>query len=491
MIKINYKNIIAFFIVVLLSFSLVHTKSVAQNNNDKTYKNTTLERRSGEVIYRLNDYLPSLKNSIPKINASALYAKGATGKGYSVAVVDTGVNASHPFLGDRVVAEACFTYNRSCPNGTNEMVGPGSAKPIHWHGTHVAGIIAGKDSSMRGVAPEANIVAVNVFEKDGSAYEESLLSGLEYVLSVKSKYNIIAVNLSLGTSKVWLSACDTAVPELTKIINDLFKAGVVVVAAAGNGFSHGMSNPACISGVVGVAASYTSNDAITDFSNISQYTAFAAPGYQISSSSSEGGTRTSSGTSMATPHVAGAFALYASFKPEISISQRIADFQLNCPKSYDAPTKISVCRIDFTSVAGGQNGVPTTTTTVPTPTTTIPTPTTTIPTPTTTVPDQSTTTTTVVYRTQIGKPRLNSVTLYKNGFATIAYIDVIYGKSLIAHYILSCDDGFELQVPVIGGKTSQTFTFSYSSSLSRYCHMYPISFDGVRGASSNMAYVSR
>jgi len=485
MIKINYKNITAFFIVVLLSFSLVHTKSVAQNNNDKTYKNIILERRSGEVIYRLNDYSPSLKNSVPKINASALYAKGATGKGYSVAVVDTGVSSTHPFLGSRVVAEACFTYNNSCPNGTNQMVGSGAAKPVHWHGTHVAGIIAGKDSSMTGVAPEANIVAVNVFEKDGSAYEESLLSGLEYVLSVKSRYNIVSVNLSLGTSKVWTGTCDTAVPELTKVINDLYQAGVAVVAAAGNGFSHGMSNPACISGVVGVAASYTSTDAITDFSNISQYTAFAAPGYQISSSSSEGGFRSSSGTSMATPHVAGAFALYASFKPGISISQRVSDLQANCPKSYDAPTKISVCRLDFTSVAGGQSGVPTTTTTV------VPTPTTTIPAPTTTVPDQSTTTTTVVYRTQIGKPRLNSVTLHRNGFATISYIDVLYGKSLVSYYVLSCDDGFQIQVPVVAGRTSQTFTFAYSSSISKYCYMYPTSFDGVNGPTSSMAYVSR
>jgi subtilisin family serine protease len=433
----------------------------------------------------MSDFTPSLKNSIPKINASALYAKGATGKGYSVAVVDTGVSSSHSFLGGRVVAEACFTYNKSCPNAENQMIGPGAAKPVHWHGTHVAGIIAGKDANSNGVAPGASIVAVNIFEKDGSAYEESLLSGLEYVLSVKDKYNIIAVNLSLGTSKVWTTTCDTVVPELTKLVQNLHSKGVAVVAAAGNSFSHGMANPACINGVVGVAASYSSTDTITDFSNISQYTTFAAPGYQISSSSSEGGFRTSSGTSMATPHVAGAFALYASYKPGLTIDQMIADLKNNCPKSVDIPTGISVCRLDFVSVAGGQSGIPSTTTTVVS-TTTVPAPVTT-----TTVPNQSTTTTTIVYRTQMGKPRLNSVTLYKNGVMTVSYIDVLYGKSLVAYYNLKCDNAFEAQLPVVAGKTSQTFTLAYTGETLKYCTLVPVSYEGTNGPESALVFVSK
>ena len=479
------KFIVTVFSLIISVNIFVHTKSDAQDNNDKTYKNIKLEEKSGNIIYRMSDFTPSLKNSIPKTNASAMYSKGATGKGYSVAILDTGVSASHPFLAGRVIAEACFTYNKSCPNAENEMLGSGAAKPVHWHGTHVAGIVAGKDANSTGVAPGANIVAVNIFEKDGSAYEESLLSGLEYVLSVKDKYNIIAVNLSLGTSKVWTSSCDTVVPELTKIIQDLTSANVAVVAAAGNAFSHGMSNPACITGVVSVSASYVSTDNITDFSNISKYTTFAAPGYQISSSSSEGGFRSSSGTSMAAPHVAGAFALYASLKPGLSIAQRVADLQSNCPKSYDSPTQIYVCRLDFTAVAGGQTGVPTTTTTVVT-TTTLPPPTTS-----TTVPGQSTTTTTVVYRTQMGKPRLNSVILYKTGTMTVSYIDVLYGKSLVGYYNLKCDNGFEAQLPVVSGKTSQTFTLVYTGETIKYCTLIPVSHEGVNGPESSLVFVSK
>lgn len=482
--KNKSKVIIIALIIIGLVNLFVYTKAGAEDN-DKSYKNIKLEVKSGNIIYRMSEFAPSLKSAVSTVNASVLYAKGATGKGYSVAVVDTGVNASHPFLGGRVVAEACFTYKASCPNAQNQMIGVGAARPVHWHGTHVAGIVAGKDSSSNGIAYGANIVAVNIFEKDGAAYEESLLSGLQYVYSVKDKHNIVAVNLSLGTSKVWTTVCDSVSPDLTAIIKTLTDAGVAIVAAAGNSFSHGMANPACITGVVGVAASYSAGDKITDFSNVSQYTAFAAPGYQISSSSSEGGFRTASGTSMASPQVAGAFALYASYKSGLSVAQRVIGLQANCPKAYDSPTQIYVCRLDFINVAGGQTGSPTTTTVV-SPTTTVPAPTTT-----TTVPGQSTTTTTIVYRTQVGKPRLNSIILYKNGTMTVAYIDVLYGKSLVSHYSLECDNGFVTQLPVVNGKTSQTFSLTYTESSMKYCTLHAVSHDGINGPKSGILFISK
>ena len=424
----------------ILTIALLSTPSIAHAKGEETrtkpYKNIKLQTKNGDIIYKVLDkYLPSLNSSTQRINSNALLSLGYSGQGYTVAVVDTGVDFSHSFLAGKKAGEACFTAANSCPNGTNAMVGDGSARPTHWHGTHVAGIIAGKNSTMNGIAPGAKILGINVFETDLSANEESIISALEYVNANRTKLNIVSVNLSLGTSRMWTGPCDTISPELTTIIHTLIANRVAIVAAAGNSYSHGMANPACISGVTSVAASFSTNDNITEFSNISKYTTFAAPGYQISSSVAGGGYKQSSGTSMSTPHVAGAFALYNSFKPGLPVTQQVSNLQANCPKAYDPPTKISVCRLDFTYVASGQVVSPPDTT-VPPVDTTIPSPTTTVPSPVVTTPP--TTTPPLVYGTMLGKPRLNSIQYYKNGIASVNYTDPVYAKSLIANYLLIC-----------------------------------------------------
>jgi len=464
--------IISFIALICYLFLTVISNANAQDSEDKRYIRVPLEIKNNQVIYRINDYSPSLVSSVSRINLSHMRSKNAMGAGYSVAVVDTGVDASHPFLGGRVVYEACFTFQRSCPNNSNTMTGSGAAKPVHWHGTHVAGIIAGNSPNVFGVASAANIVAVNIFEKSGISYEESLIQGLEHVLSLKSTYNIVAVNLSLGTSRVWLNYCDDVVPQLTDIIKRLTAANVAVVAAAGNSFSHGMSNPACINSVVGVAASYSTNDTITDFSNISRYTAFAAPGYQILSSTNEGsGYKTSSGTSMAAPHVAGAFAAYFSLNSKFTVAERVANLQTNCPKAYDDPTKLQVCRLDFTYIASGQTApvAPTTTTT-----TTLP-----VSTTTTVVRTAPTTTTTVVYNTQVGKPRLTRLSYStRNKSLILVYADVLYGKQNLSGYRLVCNDGSVYDVPLSGFAGSQTYEIRSFSQSAKSCHLQSVGFSG-------------
>jgi subtilisin family serine protease len=475
----------------IIVIALLSGPSVAYAKNEdqiKTYKNVKLEIKNGDIMYKMSDtFLPSLNDSIKRVNTNVLHTFGYTGQGYTVAVIDTGVDFSHQFLLGKKAGEACFTIARSCPNGTNQMIGDGSARPTHWHGTHVAGIIAGKNSTMNGVAPDAKILGINVFETDLSASEESIISALEYVNTNRSKFNIVSVNLSLGTGRMWTGICDTISPELTKIIHTLIDNKVAVVAAAGNSYSYGMANPACISRVTSVAASYSNKDDVTEFSNISNYTTFAAPGYKINSSSANNGYKQSSGTSMSTPHVAGAIALYNSFKPGLSVSQQVTNLKENCPKAYDAPTKISVCRLDFTYIASGQVVTPPDTT-VPPVDTTIPPPTTTIPSPVVTAPP--TTAPPLVYGTMLGKPRLNSIQYYKNGNASIKYTDPIYAKSLIANYLLICGST-QYQFLPVSGSTNHSYTISLFDSIATSCSLRAVDSNGNNGPATQNIPISK
>ena len=122
----------------------------------------------------------TLAGSTPMIGAAALHDAGLTGDGQTVAILDSGVQASHPFLGGRVVEEACYSTTDAsvsatseCPGGAQSVTGPGTAAPCSGsgcgHGTHVAGIAAGfqgaPGNALSGVANEAEIIAIQVFSR--------------------------------------------------------------------------------------------------------------------------------------------------------------------------------------------------------------------------------------------------------------------------------------------------------------------------------------
>ena len=123
---------------------------------------------------------PYLADSIPLIGADDVFADGFTGAGQVVAILDTGVDADHPFLAGKVVAEACFSTTASnstslCPGGVSESTAPGAGRncPVAIfgcdHGTHVAGVAAGSGRSFSGVARDAGVIAMQVFSRfDGS-----------------------------------------------------------------------------------------------------------------------------------------------------------------------------------------------------------------------------------------------------------------------------------------------------------------------------------
>ena len=269
-----------------------------------------------------------LLESTALIGANTVNSRGISGRGWTIAVLDTGVDSSHSFLAGRVVGEACFSAGGSCPDGSTEMIGPGAGAACDYgdiscgHGTHVAGIAAGRGPGVSGVAPAADIISIQIFsefsgedcedlDEDPCAlsYLSDITSALEYLYSIRDEIPIAAINLSIGGELYSsVSQCEAEDPR-TEIVGLLREAGIAVVAAAGNESSvEAMTTPACLSDVVSVASS-TDEDRISDFSNTPDFLDFFAPGAQIRSSVPGGGYRTIRGSSQATPHVAGAYAL--------------------------------------------------------------------------------------------------------------------------------------------------------------------------------------
>ncbi len=287
---------------------------------------------------------PLLAQSVPLIGAAGAHAGGTTGSGLAIAILDTGVDATHPFLAGRVVAEACFSANRSCPNGASVQLGPGAAPPCAYtsacfHGTHVAGIAAGSGTSLSGVAPGAALIAVQVFSRfTGSscngagsdpcalAYTSDLVAGLEHVLALRGGLAIAAANLSVGGGAFTSpAACDLANPSLRIAVDALRAAGIATVAAAGNEGRRGaLAAPACLSAAVSAGASDDA-DAVAAFSNTAPFLSLLAPGVNITSSIPPAlfgfSWGIASGTSMAAPHVSAAFALLRQRAPAASVTE--------------------------------------------------------------------------------------------------------------------------------------------------------------------------
>jgi len=240
---------------------------------------------------------------------------GYTGSGYTVAVIDTGVDYTHPAFQGRYVGGWDFVANDADPMDENG------------HGTHVAGIIAANHSSLVGVAPGANIAALRVLDASGSGSFSNVQRALQWVIEHQQQYNIVAVNLSLGSGN-YASNPFTFLSGELRALKDL---GVFVAAASGNSFyaygsQQGLSFPAVSSLTVSVGAVWdgaygsvswssgaqdysTAADRVTSFTQRSSALNLLAPGAFIYSTYVGGGFVNMAGTSMATPFVAGAAVL--------------------------------------------------------------------------------------------------------------------------------------------------------------------------------------
>lgn len=234
-----------------------------------------------------------------------------------VAVIDTGIDVDHPDL--NVVG------GRNCSKGSSFDDGNG-------HGTHVAGTVGAKDdgAGVVGVAPGARLWAVRVLDNRGSGSWSSVICGVDYVTGNASTIEV--ANMSLGGSGSEGSCTDGGLHEA---ICRSVKAGVTYVVAAGNSARDAKGDvPASYDEVITVSAladfdgkpggggaatcRMDVDDTLADFSNFGADIDLIAPGVCIHSTWTGGGYNTISGTSMASPHVAGAAALYKSDHPGAS-----------------------------------------------------------------------------------------------------------------------------------------------------------------------------
>jgi len=302
---------------------------------------SALRATPGVLAVRSDEpHRPALAQTAPHIGAPMAWRAGHDGTGQTVAVLDSGVERSHPFLAGKVVAEACFAQSSTCPNGRTSQVGTGAAAPCTFdavscpHGTHVAGIVAGYGAASWGVARGSSIAAIQVFSRTTTGcqvgarscavgWTSDLLSGLDHVATLARSRPVAAVNLSLGGGS-YTGSCDSAQPALKRAIDVLRGLGVVTVVSSGNESEAGaMASPACISTAVAVGSTSLA-DAVSSFSNSSSQLALLAPGERVLSSYVPGGTARMSGTSQAAPHVAGAFAVLKSKKPSATVTELLA-----------------------------------------------------------------------------------------------------------------------------------------------------------------------
>jgi subtilisin family serine protease len=338
-----------------------------------------LERlaRDSNVISIIEDRQnrSNLLESVPLVGAPAAWSSGYSGKGQVVAVIDTGVDGAHPFLRGKVVAEACYSgagnpKNSLCPGSALQSTSVGSGRPCPRkfrgcdHGTHVAGIVAGSNSSFSGVAKDANLIAIQVFSKSGraiGAWDSDIISALERVSALRNDFAIAAVNMSLGRDQYSFTCDYFANSAMTAAIETLKSQGIATVVSSGNDkYTSAIEFPACISSAISVGATWdmagdsycgrrnkSAVDQVACFSNSADFLTLLAPGARINSSVP--GTRYNKwiGTSMAAPHVAAAWAILKQKNPSASVDE-IRNFLISTGKGVvDSRNAITKSRIDI------------------------------------------------------------------------------------------------------------------------------------------------
>ena len=359
----------------------VLTASLTDFEIDNLEKNDLVETIEPEVIHR-----PELSSTSGVVDAPEAYTLGFDGTGVAVAILDTGVDNDHTFL--NVVSEACYSNANGlgggttlCPGAATSSTAADSADTDQCtaasgcdHGTHVAGIAAGDGdgAAYTGIARGADIIAIQVFTQFASgcgsepapclgAYTSDIVRGLNRVLTLHNDVGfttpIASANLSLGGGLYSSqSTCDAANASTKSAIDSLRAVGIASVIASGNEFSStSISSPGCISTAVAVGST-TDADNVSSFSNSNAMLDLWAPGSSVQSSIiGDGNFGFKSGTSMATPHVAGAWAIIKEKAPDASVDDVLEALQDTGTSVTDSRNSLTFPRIDIDDALNHSN----------------------------------------------------------------------------------------------------------------------------------------
>ncbi|MES2631566.1 MAG: S8 family serine peptidase [Pseudomonadota bacterium] len=327
-----------------------------------------------------------LGTSTVTLNMAPAWNARFTASGQNIIVLDNGVQANHPFLGNRVVFQACFgtTQTRTtsqgienwispCPGGNaannwdSPFGTPNAAAPlsgdmlVRSHGTHVAGLAAGNQLTpnlLKAVAPSAAIYAVQIFSQlqgtgAASSFSADILAALQGAAdalppSADGRAQPFTINMSLGGGR-YTAPCNVSTihAPIASAVNQLRAAGVPVIVATGNnGHQDAINFPACIPGVVKISA--VANDGIgntrsvfsaVEAANVVDPAAFPGEAFWLAPGGGNGTWVMSSilenqiggnaGTSMAAPQIAGIYALVKGAAPTATVNDVTAWLQAN------------------------------------------------------------------------------------------------------------------------------------------------------------------